>query len=120
MSTVKLKLKQSWNEFEKTLAWKIIFLVFDTLFRGISYFLFFIFVVVFSNHSANTKREFYGPMFGLLALILVIPTICASRTMSWIGVIIIDIVVAGVLVLSMLYQTWSEEYREKMGYHQWF
>lgn len=117
MSTITLK-RSFWKDFQRTRTWKYIFLVLDGIMLMITWMFFFLFALIFADHSAKTVWGFYSPMVLLLVFILALASIvmCNYTALSWLAIVGIDILLAIVLYLCAVYPIWSNNYREKMGY----
>ena len=117
MSTFTLK-SSFWKDFERTQTWKCIFLVSDSILAIITYPVFFLFALIFQNHSAETTWGFYSPMLLVLGFILVLASLVMHNysSLSWIAIVGIDVLVAIALIACIAHPLWSEDYREKMGY----
>ena len=117
MSTITLK-RSFWKEFERTQAWKCIFLVFDSVIAIVTYPVFFFFALIFADHSAKTAWEFYSPMLLVLGFILVSTSLIMHNysTLSWLAIAGIDALITIALIGCIAHPLWSDEYREKMGY----
>ena len=117
MSTITLK-RFFWKDFERTRTWKCIFLVLDSILSVITYPVFFLFALIFQDHSAETAWGFYSPMLLVLGFVLASTSLIMHNysSLSWLAIAGINVLIAIVLIACVVHPIWSDKYREKMGY----
>jgi fatty acid desaturase len=117
MSTITLK-RSFWKDFEKTRTWKYVFFVLDGIMCVVSCLAFFLFVLIFADHSAKTAWGFFTPMLLVLGFILAFTSLVMHNysTLSWLAIAGIDALITIGLIVCVAHPIWSDEYREKMGY----